>query len=114
MKCWWTMLMPRRIASDGPDRWTSVAVDEDLALVRACQPVEDVHQGGLAGAVLAEQRVDLTRPDVQVDRIVRDDARIALGDAPHLESGGANLRGLRRHRCLGCVHHDGYDERVGP
>ena len=89
------------------------AVDEDLALVRAREPVEDVHQGRLARAVLAEQRVDLTRADVQVDRLVGDDARIALGDAPHLESGGANLLGLRRHRCLGCVHHDGYDERVG-
>ena len=114
MKCWWTMLMPRRMASDGPDRCDFGAVDEDLTRVRAGQPVQDVHQGRLAGAVLAEQRVDLTRPDVQVDRIVGDDARIAFGDAPHLERGGANLRGLRRHRCLGCVHHDGYDERVGP
>ena len=86
------------------------AVDEDLALVRAREPVEDVHQGRLARTVLAEQGVDPATD--QVDRTcVGDDARIAFGDAPHLEGGGANLLGLRRHRCLGCVHHDGYDER---
>src|SRR4029077_17206292 len=33
------------------------AVDKDLALVRAREPVEDVHEGRLAGAVLAEQGV---------------------------------------------------------
>ena len=69
---------------------TGVAVEQDLALVRAGQPVEDVHQGGLAGAVLAEQGVDLAGPDVEVDVVVGDDARIALGDAAHLEGGCVN------------------------
>ena len=36
-------------------------VEEDLALVGRGQPVQDVHQGRLAGAVLAEQGVDLAR-----------------------------------------------------
>ena len=67
MKCWWTMLIPRAMASDGPVRLTSLAVEQDLALVGRGQPVEDVHQGGLAGAVLAEQGVDLAGPDVEVD-----------------------------------------------
>ena len=38
-----------------------LVVDQDLALVGLDQPVQDVHQGGLAGAVLAEQGVDLAR-----------------------------------------------------
>ena len=39
----------------------------------------------LAGAVLAEQGVDLAGPDLEVDAVVGDDTRIALGDAAHLE-----------------------------
>ena len=34
-------------------------VDQDLALVGPVEPVEDVHQRGLAGAVLAQEGVDL-------------------------------------------------------
>jgi hypothetical protein len=36
-----------------------LAVDDDLALVGAIQAVEDVHQCGLAGAILSEQAEDL-------------------------------------------------------
>ena len=90
MKCWWTMLMPRAIASAGPADRDGLAVEQDLTLVGRRQPVEDVHQGRLAGAVLAEQRVDLARPDVEVDPVVGDDARIALGDPAHLERGGGH------------------------
>jgi hypothetical protein len=36
-----------------------LAVQEDLALVRVVEPVEDVHQRRLASSVLAEQRVHL-------------------------------------------------------
>ena len=42
-----------------------LAVEEDLALVRHRHPVEDVHEGRLAGPVLAEQRVDLAGADVE-------------------------------------------------
>ena len=52
-----------------------LARDHDLALVRVVEPVEDVHQGRLAGAVLAEQRVDLALAEVEVDVVVGDDAR---------------------------------------
>ena len=57
-------------ARDGIGRTEDVdrlAVEQDLALVGHRQPVEDVHQRGLAGAVLAEQRVDLARPEVEID-----------------------------------------------
>ena len=74
----------------GPAIVDRLAVEQDLALVGRGQPVEDVHQGRLAGAVLAEERVDLARPHVEVDRVVGDDARVALGDAAHLERGGGH------------------------
>ena len=90
MKCWWTMLIPRSMASDGLVDRDGLAVEQDLALVRLGEPVEDVHQGRLAGPVLAEQRVDLARRDVQVDVVVGDHARIALRDATHLERGDVN------------------------
>ncbi len=74
------------------------AVEQDLPLVRPGKAVQDVHQGRLAGAVLAEQGVDLTGLDVEVDRVVRDHARIALRDAAHLESGGSNRVVRAGHR----------------
>ena len=85
MKCWWTMLMPLAIASDGLLIVDRRPVEQDLALVGRGEPVEDVHQGRLAGAVLAEQRVDLARRHIEVDVVVGEDTRIALRDAPHLE-----------------------------
>ena len=62
-------------------------VDQDLALVRVVEPVQDVHQRRLAGAVLPEQRVHLAAPEVEVDVVVGDDAWKALGDPPKLEDG---------------------------
>ena len=78
MKCWWTMLMPRAIASAGPGDGDGRPIEQDLALVGRGQPVQDVHERGLARAVLAEQRVDLAGADLEVDRVVGDDAGIAL------------------------------------
>ena len=86
MKCWCTMPMPAAMASPGPLDLQRLAVDQDLALVRLEQPVEHVHQGGLAGAVLAEQGVDLARLDRQVDVVVGDQVTEALGDAAQFES----------------------------
>ena len=62
-----------------------LAVEQDLALVVAVEPVEDVHQGRLAGAVLAEQCVHLAAPDVEIDIVVGDDPRELLADAPHFQ-----------------------------
>jgi hypothetical protein len=63
----------------------SLAVDQDLALVGVVEPVEHVHQGALAGAVLPEQGVDLARLDDEVDGVVGDQVAEALGDAAKLE-----------------------------
>ena len=65
-----------------------LAVEPDLALVGLVEAVEDVHQRRLARAVLAQQRMHLALPQVEVDVVVGDDAREALRDAPHLEDGG--------------------------
>ncbi len=86
MKCWWTMPMPAAIASLGRWIFGGDAVNEDLALIRLEQPVEDVHQRRLARAVLAEQGVDLARFDGQVDVVVGDESAEALGDAAQFES----------------------------
>jgi len=67
-----------------PDRHRA-AVDQDLALVRLHQPVKDVHQGRLAGAVLTEQGSDLAGLDGQVDVIIGDQAAEVLRDAPQFE-----------------------------
>ena len=80
MKCWCTMPMPRLMASRGDDIVTVSPADQDLALVRVVEAVEDVHQRGLPGAVLAKQRMYLTAPEIEVDVVVREDAREALGD----------------------------------
>ncbi len=78
-------------------RWAGdldgLPVEQDLARVRRGQAVEDVHERRLAGAVLAEQGVDLAGPHVEVDAVVGDDARVALGDAAHLERRRADALG---------------------
>ncbi len=61
VKCWWTMPTPRRRAARGDGTATTVAGDRDGAGVRARQAVGHVHQGGLAGAVLAQERMELAR-----------------------------------------------------
>ena len=63
------------------------AVDEDLALVRPVEAGEDVRERALAGAVLAEQRVHLAGGGLEVDAVVRDDAREALRDPAHRDGG---------------------------
>ena len=56
-----------------------LAVDEDLALLRAVDAVEDLHQRALAGAVLAEQGVDLAGVDDEVDGVVGHERRRSAG-----------------------------------
>ena len=81
MKCWCTMPMPAAIASFGEWMATGLPSMQDLALVGLDEPVEDVHQRGLARAVLAEQGVDLARADGQIDVVVGHEAAEALRDA---------------------------------
>src|SRR5699024_4982637 len=61
------------------------AVEQDLAFVGVEQPVQHVHQGGLAGTVLAEEAVDLTGLDGQVYPVVGCQRAEPLGQPPNLE-----------------------------
>ena len=77
----------------GPDRVArradrlQLAVDPDLTGIRVRQPVGDAHDGRLARAVLAEQRVDLAATDIEVDAVVGDEVSEPLCDPAQLESG---------------------------
>ena len=60
-----------------------LAADEDLAAVRLMKPIKDVHQGCLAGAVLAKQSENLAFPAIETDPIVSQDSRESFCDPLH-------------------------------
>ena len=64
-----------------------LAVQDDLAVVaaRRVDPGQHLHQGGLPGAVLAADRVDLAAPYGERDVLQRGDPGEGLRDATHLE-----------------------------
>jgi hypothetical protein len=59
-----------------------VAEHRHRAPVPLAKPLEDLHGGGLARAVRAEQGENLTAGDVQIDAIDRGDVRVALAQVP--------------------------------
>ena len=61
------------------------AVEEDLTSVRPVNAGENLHQGGLAGTVLADECDDLTARHVEVHLVQSDDAGKAFGDRSHLQ-----------------------------
>ncbi len=74
------------------------AVPEHLSGVGPHDTVNDLHQGALAGAVLAQHRMDLAGHDAKADAIVGHHGRVALGDLPELEAGGGEpAAGVSRH-----------------
>ena len=64
----------------------ALPVPPELALVRRDGPVDHLHQGRLAGAVLAEDRADLAGRDAQAHPVAGQDLRVALGDVDELEA----------------------------
>ena len=78
--------------------------DADLTAVGPVEAVEDAHQGGLAGAVLADDPVDAPRRDGEAHVAVGQYRTEALVDAAKLDCRGAGLRRRlsrlvpRRHR----------------
>ena len=62
-----------------------LAVDADRPVVGRVDAGEHLHQRRLAGAVLADDRVDLAGAQVEVDAVQHLDADEALADARHLE-----------------------------
>ncbi len=53
----------------------------DLARVGGDEPVDDVHERRLAGAILAEKSMDLAAPQVEVDPVIGDRPGETLRDA---------------------------------
>jgi hypothetical protein len=64
------MLMPSARAAGGRGDLHRLAVPADLALVGPDRAVDDLHQRRLAGAVLAEDGVDLAGRDLQAHPVV--------------------------------------------
>jgi hypothetical protein len=65
--------------------FNGLAIDPNLACGRRVQAVQDVHQGGLACPVLAEEGHRLTFGDGEVHIVIRKDTRELLGDAAQLK-----------------------------
>ena len=67
---------------------------------------QDVHERGLAGPVLAQQRQDLARAELEADLVVGDQIAEALGDACQAEDRGSHesVGNGRRRGALACAH----------
>ena len=96
MISWCTSTMPRRSASTGPFSSTGAPSSLIDAAARREMAAEDLHQRRLAGAVLADDRVDLAGADA--DRHVAQDLdRPERARQPHrLENGLGRKRGCSR------------------
>ena len=70
--------MPARIDSLTREGLAGHAVDLDCAAVGRDDAAKNLHQGGLAGAVLADDADHLAGTHLQVEAGERDDARINL------------------------------------
>ena len=95
---WKIVATPAACAARGSAKRTG-AVDQHLAGVRLDHAREHVHQRRLAGAVLAEQRMDLAAVEIEVDAAQRLDAAETLDDPAHGEQRrGRVQRRLARKR----------------
>ena len=81
VKCWCTMPMPAASAARGSPGGSGLPKTSIAPLVGDIVAEQDVHQRGLAGAVLAEQRDDLAALQVERDRVIGGQRAEALGDA---------------------------------
>ena len=58
-----------------------IPVDQYFTRIRFVQPVQDVHQRGLAGAVFAQQGVDFSLAQVEIYLVIGQHTRELFGDA---------------------------------
>ena len=87
-----------RLGRTGEDHL--LALPAHFAVARLDQSIDRLDQRRLPGAVFAKQRVNLLRPDVDVDPVVGEKAAIALGETKGLqqrrerrwEGVGSNIR----------------------
>ena len=80
------MATPARSASCTPQKRTGDPASRIVAFVFDMHSGEDFHQGRLAGAVLAHQRMHFAAPQVEVDVAQRRDAGEGFGDASGLQN----------------------------
>ena len=78
-------LDPERRGVARPRDRHSLSLEVDLALVEGIDPGDPLDQGRLAGAVVADERHDLARPDFEVDLVERLHGAEALRDAGAVE-----------------------------
>src|SRR5882724_9101388 len=62
-----------------------LAVDQNLALIGRVEAVEDVHHGGLAGAVFADDCVDGSVGNGEADVIIGPHFAKAFADSAHFD-----------------------------
>ena len=99
-KCWNTMPMPSRRASAGLGTSAGRPSHSHRAGIGSGHAVDDLHQRALAGAVLAQHRMDLARAHLEIDAVVRDHGGVALGDAAQGEARLQLRIGSRCHSTL--------------
>ncbi len=80
------MPMPAVVAASGEPRCDVRAVEHDLAGIGDVEAGQDLHEGGLAGAVLAEQAVQAPAVDVHADAVIGADRPEVLVDVAQLEA----------------------------
>jgi len=61
--------------------------EQDVSVVRFIESIEDVHQGGLAGTVLPEKRVNLSSMHLEAHPIISQHTGEALADLTHVQKG---------------------------
>ena len=76
--------IPSAVASGTSAHVDRRAVDQHLAGVGLLDPADDLHQRGLAGAVLAQQRDDFARVHLEAHAAQRVHAGEPLVDRPEL------------------------------
>src|SRR5262249_24757178 len=81
------------------------AAHDDLARVGRVVSDQALHEGALAGAVLAQERRERAGRDAQRDAVERREGAEALGHAEHFDVDGPPLSGRRRG---GSRHHAGF------
>jgi hypothetical protein len=78
-----------------------LALPAYLAAAGLGNAVDDLHQGALAGAVLAEQGADFAGGDGQVDTVVGQAAGVALADRRQLQAWGSGWGGHENRSSIG-------------
>ena len=80
----------RRHGAGDRERAMLGAVDADHPFARLDDAAQDLHQGRLAGAVLADQRQNLAALDTEADAIERLHAGVGLADRYEFEKRGSH------------------------